>query len=670
MDLAILPTSEAKTDPGSTSEEHILCASCSQLNLEGVKLLETNRWEATYGNGIFVSNVAGRYRSLQTYASTCPLCIVFTACRAGSATWSNHDEIRAFSYLRYSGICSPHNADGLRVLRESNTLVLVLVDRTLLNKNELRTQVTNHVQNNACAILRLQSHDDMVAVRRFPHQFNTGTVLSWLQYCENHHGPACRSITPRLVSFDLIDCQTLGIRTYEGSKQVPYVALSYVWGLSSDKSQYSIEEIHGERRIGPSPPRVISDAIAATKALGLPYLWVDKFCMRQDQAKKEEQIRNMDLIYEKATLTIVAAAGSDETFGLPGIGTTEGKALMSIQLSQATITWPIKDPQLAIRSSKWATRGWTFQESSLSRRCLVFLEDQVYFECNSMNYFENIQLPFEAVHTRSRLKIGHHMRSGLFGKSQESGTVHHNPAEIPRKHSLYQYMSTVEQYTGRELGQDSDSLNDFEGLLRRFRHRLEPLLDAWGLCHPIHRSHDLIEFYFLCSLSWHHVKDYSSGEMSKPRRIPDFPSWTWAGWAGQISYGRLKIGGTSRNPISFLRSVHLESPSGITRRLTSFQQSRKARRGEKILRLEGKVLPKNLFDREEIGVTWYLSEEPSGQVQYVLIGSLPPWEHTQIALVLRAHSVGETWLRIGLCFIECRLFDVYKDCGWSIFRIE
>ena len=35
-----------------------------------------------------------------------------------------------------------------------------------------------------------------------------------------------------------------------------------------------------------------------------------------------------------------------------------------------------------VRRSPWATRGWTFQESHLSKRWLFFADDQVFWDCS------------------------------------------------------------------------------------------------------------------------------------------------------------------------------------------------------------------------------------------------------------------------------------------------
>ncbi|KAK4100523.1 heterokaryon incompatibility, partial [Parathielavia hyrcaniae] len=60
----------------------------------------------------------------------------------------------------------------------------------------------------------------------------------------------------------------------------------------------------------------ISDAIQVTKALGYNYLWVDRYCIDQsDPQEMHSQINQMDLIYSMSEVTLVAAAGTDETAG-------------------------------------------------------------------------------------------------------------------------------------------------------------------------------------------------------------------------------------------------------------------------------------------------------------------------------------------------------------------
>ncbi|KAG4439009.1 hypothetical protein IFR05_005525 [Cadophora sp. M221] len=58
--------------------------------------------------------------------------------------------------------------------------------------------------------------------------------------------------------------------------------------------------------------------MTVTKRVGYRYLWVDKYCINQ-QRKEDvaEQVGKMDLIYQNAKLTIIAATKDDPSYGLP-----------------------------------------------------------------------------------------------------------------------------------------------------------------------------------------------------------------------------------------------------------------------------------------------------------------------------------------------------------------
>ncbi|KAK0750249.1 heterokaryon incompatibility, partial [Schizothecium vesticola] len=79
-----------------------------------------------------------------------------------------------------------------------------------------------------------------------------------------------------------------------------YAALSYVWGAATETPI-----IFSGSRLPADIPLVVADAISVCLQLGLQYLWVDRYCILQDDAEtKDAQIRNMNLIYKQAELTI------------------------------------------------------------------------------------------------------------------------------------------------------------------------------------------------------------------------------------------------------------------------------------------------------------------------------------------------------------------------------
>lgn len=59
-------------------------------------------------------------------------------------------------------------------------------------------------------------------------------------------------------------------------------------------------------------PQTIRDAITFVRGIGEQYLWCDVLCLLQNNPNDIRQgVDAMDLIYEKASLTIVAACGHD-----------------------------------------------------------------------------------------------------------------------------------------------------------------------------------------------------------------------------------------------------------------------------------------------------------------------------------------------------------------------
>lgn len=100
----------------------------------------------------------------------------------------------------------------------------------------------------------------------------------------------------------------------------------------------------------------------------------------------------MRRIYEKADAALVAAAGEDAKYGLPGMHSQMRTRPQTLKVAGVTVRCVPSLPQMVIKSSVWATRGWTYEEAFLSRRRLVFLDDQVYFECNAAHSCDRISV--------------------------------------------------------------------------------------------------------------------------------------------------------------------------------------------------------------------------------------------------------------------------------------
>lgn len=114
-------------------------------------------------------------------------------------------------------------------------------------------------------------------------------LKGWVESCKTQHQRTCgalnhSSITPKR----LIDCQQRQLCT--GVTQ-PYVCLSYTWGVGAAGPASSGVELPVIL------PQTVSDAMTVTLSIGLRYLWIDRYCIDQDDAaEKHNVIRHMDAI--------------------------------------------------------------------------------------------------------------------------------------------------------------------------------------------------------------------------------------------------------------------------------------------------------------------------------------------------------------------------------------
>lgn len=177
----------------------------------------------------------------------------------------------------------------------------------------------------------------------------------WLDVCLQCHDSACKRETLLVPGMNLIDCKDMNI--VQAQNQMRWLALSYVWGKG-----YQTDFVPGYREgscLGPDTPRTIKDALIVTLKLGYRYLWVDEYCIDQtDDNHRSDQIDKMDQIYRGADLTIVAAAGENKMYGLPGVGLTKRNQSRIVHMKDVIVFWNGKNPQGEVRDSKWAKRAW------------------------------------------------------------------------------------------------------------------------------------------------------------------------------------------------------------------------------------------------------------------------------------------------------------------------
>lgn len=269
----------------------------------------------------------------------------------------------------------------------------------------------------------------------------------------------------------------------------------------------------------------------------MDFLWVDKLCIDQDDTEtKHDQISHMDYVYRGAEITIVAAAGEDEKTGLPGAGTRLRRTQLIAQVGSTKIISSLSHPFHTITSSRWWTRGWTYQEAVLSRRSLVFTEDQVYFECYAMNCFESIQNDMDLTHVKNKSKSLQFMHSGIFsGKRKQAFAA--VDLEKSAVGNLVRYLEHVHQYSSKNLSFEEDALEAFAGITSHLQRAKDPIFQVWGVPFWYPRGRAAVEVCksLVVGLLWRHIQDQVPSS-KKPYRREGFHSWSWAGWVGQVEF--------------------------------------------------------------------------------------------------------------------------------------
>ncbi|KAI1735803.1 heterokaryon incompatibility protein-domain-containing protein [Xylaria scruposa] len=345
------------------------------------------------------------------------------------------------------------------------------------------------------SVVEGHSNDFDINPQKIDHQrINYDYFRERIAYCTDKH-KECRpklraSSIPGLRVFD---CQTRSVVIAPDSCK--YIALSYVWGdLQNDVFDGTDSN---------SIPRTVLDSMTVSLELGCRYLWVDRYCISQDKDDRQHMINQMADIYANAYLTIIAAAGEDATYGLPGVGQTRRKQQVEVSLQGFTLRQGYPHGHWVLEESKWAKRGWTYQEGFLSFRRLVFTDQEVFFVCHSWYAAESVKEPPDRI-------PGNYFGFGDIFPSSSNKKSPSNPRTL---------WTHIEEYTRRSLTYGSDSLRAFSAILSHYEVQ-GPLYNICGLPFYNDAKGPMLD------LLWFHD--------DPTRRRVCIPSWSWAGWAGAV----------------------------------------------------------------------------------------------------------------------------------------
>jgi hypothetical protein len=352
---------------------------------------------------------------------------------------------------------------------------------------------------------------------------NLETLKSWITTCNSYHGEHCYSIIEsRKPSFAgprwLIDVHRQCI--VRASPVDRYVALSYVWGrtTSSCAKRANILELQEDNSLlsdGIVVPRTIQDVIALVRILGETYLWVDRFCIVQDDLEtKKSQLEDMASIYGASFLTVIAAQGDDCESGLCGIPGVTNNPRRYHRVAYPAELISDNDPKCVrkvmghnaalLTQSGWFSRAWTLQEYIFARRKVIFHHDMMNWEC----------------HCTSQHERWHLANDSNCGRPLPQTAVGFGGSTWP---DLYGYARLVDLYNIRILTFPEDVLDAFSGVMST----LSRSFPGGFLC-------GLPEMFFDAVLLWQPWSPMKRRIVSRSDINSRLPSWSWVGWEGAI----------------------------------------------------------------------------------------------------------------------------------------
>ncbi|KAK4892428.1 hypothetical protein LTR27_009084 [Elasticomyces elasticus] len=369
-----------------------------------------------------------------------------------------------------------------------------------------------------------------------PTKINCDLVAEWLCACNSAHGHPGFDVRTRArlnavratYPLKVVDTSTFDIVVLPGNDK--YVALSYVWGSDTAVKDGCTDasRIDGRPAFAPT----ILDALALARQLGYRWLWCDRHCINQQDAKEKAMlIPVMKDIYGLADLTIVAASGTDASARLAGIRDHSRTGDVPKKLSglaehsvYALPAPPSFGKQL--EETTWRRRGWTFSEQIFSRRLLYVFQNEAILSCERGIWRESSGSLFTA--DAGTAQDTHSTPASI--ESLIHAKLHRKIDADVLLLDTRDFVRAVEQYTTRALSVEEDRIKAFAGVIMSTGvKRSDPPMSISVLQH----GHPLV--CFETALIWQHDRD--NNEPHQTSFSDGFaPSWSWASAGTKVRF--------------------------------------------------------------------------------------------------------------------------------------
>lgn len=359
------------------------------------------------------------------------------------------------------------------------------------------------------------------------------TAKNWLKTCNTQHcgrGSGCLIEShalddpwsrPLLVIDVVENCI---VNTPPTSR---YVALSYTWEKSDGTTVCTTtKNLAGFKKPGgliaarEVIPATVRETIDFVRQIGERYLWVDRFCIVQDETTaKQSQLNAMGKIYAGSYLTIVAAQSDDASGPLYNPCPSARAESHPDPLPMMTGRKILLDQTNGLMHTNWYSRAWTFQEYLFSKRKIVFQNDTVNWECAISAWHETQKVSLDTIpelmsrHNYIRTVSKSHINGDLAG------------FKFPPWPDVSRYARLVALFNQRNLTFPEDAVDAFAGVL-------SPLsrIFSGGFISGIP------VLCFDAALLWQpHRRLLRRISARKSASEAILPSWSWVGWEGVLN---------------------------------------------------------------------------------------------------------------------------------------
>jgi hypothetical protein len=308
----------------------------------------------------------------------------------------------------------------------------------------------------------------------------------------------------------------------------PYAALSYCWGgsqpITTTNDSYQRHSLIIDKQALPASLR---DAVLVAEKIGIRYLWIDAFCIIQDdQEDKNWEIVQMPLIYSQATVTIVASRANGATEGFLhdrsriGQETPDRVFELPFRCSDRKLGSVVLLPPVKPTIEPIDLRAWSLQERFLSPRIVEYGSLQTRWICQTSglgNPIDGFRVASVDNEKRSDYLFTRALQN-ILGTAESTTSGDHRHQDL-----LYQWDKMLGVYTHRSLTFGTDRLPAISGIAAQF---------GRVLCDEYRAG--LWKSNMESQLLWTRARSNSRKNL-QPRPL-DYqgPSWSWAAINGPI----------------------------------------------------------------------------------------------------------------------------------------